>query len=226
MKILVIIPTLRELENLIRLIPAILQYLPDAEVLISDDHSRDGTANLAGPRVHVLDRLTDHGYGHAVLDGFRWALDRGYDRIVTMDADFSHDPRELPAMIAKLDASDVVVGSRYVAGGGIANWPWYRRMLSWFANHYVRAILQTGIADNTTGFVASRRSAVERLLARPPQSDGYAFLVEVKYFFKNHRIAEHPITYTERREGQSKMSWRNIWESIWLPWRLKFGKLA
>lgn len=225
MKILVIIPTLNERDNLIKLIPAIFNHLPGAEVLITDDHSEDGTKELQAPHVHILDRRADHGYGKAVLDGFRFALAHGFENVITIDADFSHDARELPAMFAKLDQCDVVVGSRYARGGGIANWSRHRRLLSWFANQYVRFILRTALHDNTTGFMGYRRSVVERLLAHPPGAEGYAFLVEVKYRIKDFRIIEHPIIYTERREGKSKMSWKNIWESVWLPWRLKFGKL-
>ncbi len=227
MSTLIIIPTLRERENLVKLIPAIFQHIPDADILIADDHSEDGTKELAKEHVAVLDRVTDHGYGKAVLDGFRWAVQRGYDRIVTMDADFSHDPKEIPKLLEKLSTFDVAIGSRYVAGGGIQNWSWHRRLLSRGANWYVRAVLCTGIRDNTTGFMAYRRHAMEKLLEIPPQSDGYAFLVEVKYMLskQNFRISEHPILYAERREGQSKMSMQVIWESIWLPWKLKYGKM-
>ncbi len=224
MSTLIIIPTLRERNNLEKLIPEILRYVPDADILITDDHSEDGTKELARERVTVLDRIIDHGYGKAVLEGFRWALQRGYDRVLTMDADFSHDPAMLPAMISRLSTSDVAIGSRYVAGGGIENWSWHRRLLSKFSNWYVRAILGIPCADTTTGFVGYHRAAVEYLIAHPPRADGYAFLVECKYLLARagFRMSEIPIIYTERREGQSKMSLKNIWEAIWLPWRLRF----
>ena len=227
----IIIPTLYERDNLEKLIPEILSCLPAGEILIADDHSEDGTANLISKiksqnsKVWLLDRQTDHGYGKAVLDGFKWALENNYQYIITLDADFSHDPKEIPAMIEKLKDKDVVIGSRYVDGGGIANWPWYRRVLSRGANAYVRKVLGLNIHDTTTGFVAYRKSAVEYILAHPPRSDGYAFLVEAKNLLKNLRIAEHPIIYTERREGKSKMSWGIIWESVWLPWRIRFGRM-
>ena len=225
MPTVVIIPTLHERDNLKKLIPEILSRLPAGEILIADDHSEDGTKELAGDRVHVLDRLTDHGYGKAVLDGFRWAIQHGADYIVTMDADFSHDPKDLPMLFKKLDTADVAIGSRYVSGGSISNWSWHRRLLSRFSNWYVHVILHTGIKDNTTGFMVYRRNVIERLLASPPHSEGYAFLVEVKNLVKNFSVAEHPIIYTERREGQSKMSFKNIWEAVWLPWRIRFGML-
>src|SRR3989344_5234967 len=225
MKTCIIIPTLRERENLTKLIPEIFRYVPDADILIADDHSEDGTKELAAEHVTVLDRTGDHGYGKAVLDGFRWAMEHDVEAIATVDADFSHDPKELPRIFEELLGADIVVGSLYVSGGGIKNWSLHRKFLSLIANWYVRAVLRTGISDNTTGFMGYRRAVVERLLAEPPHADGYAFLVEVKYKIKKYRIIEHPITYTERREGESKMSWKNIWESIWLPWRLRFGRM-
>src|SRR3989344_2345070 len=189
----IIIPTLYERDNLEKLIPEILSCLPAGEILIADDHSEDGTANLISKiksqnsKVWLLDRQTDHGYGKAVLDGFKWALENNYQYIITLDADFSHDPKEIPAMIEKLKDKDVVIGSRYVDGGGIANWPWYRRVLSRGANAYVRKVLGLNIYDNTTGFTAYRRSAIQLLLTHPLRSDGYAFLVVAKNLLKNLR---------------------------------------
>ncbi|MEK7583080.1 MAG: polyprenol monophosphomannose synthase [Patescibacteria group bacterium] len=224
MKSLIIIPTLNERDNLIALIPEIFRHVPDAEILIADDHSQDGTKELARERVTVLDRITDRGYGKAVLDGFRWALKHEFKRIITMDADFSHDPAILPALISQLSTSDVAIGSRYIRGGEIQNWSLHRRMLSRVANWYVRAVLGTRIQDNTTGYMGYRRGVIEGLLVYPPLAEGYAFLVEVKYRIKNFRIAELPIVYAERREGKSKMSWKIIWESVWVPWKLRFGR--
>lgn len=223
----IIIPTLREHENLTRLIPEIFRHVPDAAVLVCDDHSEDGTKELAARNVHILDRKTHPGYGKAILDGFCWVLERGYDRVVTMDADFSHDPKEIPALVAKLGNHDVVIGSRYIRGGAIANWKWHRRLLSRFANSYVRSILGLSLHDATTGFGAYNRRAVQCIADAKPSSEGYAFLVECKYLLQRAgcTFAEHPIVFRDRREGTSKMSWRVIWESIWLPWKLKYGKM-
>ena len=220
----IIIPTLREHHNLKRLIPVIFQHVPDARILISDDHSQDGTNELAGERVTVLDRVADHGYGKSVLEGFRFAMLQGFDYIVTMDADFSHNPQSIPDMLRGLGEADVVIGSRYVAGGGIANWNLRRRLLSRFANWYVRRLLGVQFRDGTTGFVAYRRSAIQALVDAAPRSEGYSFLVECKYILEQagFRISEVPIIFQDRVEGTSKMSWRVIWESIWLPWRLRF----
>ena len=227
MSLLILLPTLHERENLTALIPEIFKHVPDAMILIADDHSQDGTSALARDRVVVLDRLTDHGYGKAVMDGFRWAIEHKIDRLVTMDADFSHDPSLLPALIEALNDSDVVVGSRYVAGGMIANWNWYRRLLSRFANWYVRFLLGVPISDITTGYTAYRIPVIKELVASRIHAEGYSFLVACKYLMHRakFRIREIPITFYDRREGSSKMSWKIIWESIWLPWRLRFARL-
>lgn len=224
MSLLIILPTLKEYDNLVRIIPEIFSHVPDAKILIADDHSQDGTNELASENVEILSRVDNFGYGKAVLDGFRYAVAGNFDAVAAMDADFSHDPAVLPEIIRRLSTSDVVIGSRYVAGGGIANWSFHRRLLSRFANWYARSILSVGFRDGTTGFVAYRRSAVEFLLSRKPKSDGYAFLVECKYLLHraDYRIDEYPIVFQDRREGASKMSWKIIWESIWLPWKLRF----
>lgn len=224
MSTLIIIPTLNERDNVARLVPEIFSRCPGVAVLIVDDASRDGTADEARRRgAHVIERVANPGYGASVLDGFRWAGEHGYHRVITMDADFSHDPARLPAVIFMLEKADAVIGSRYTAGGGIANWDWHRRLLSKFSNWYVRAILRLPIADSTTGFVGYRRDAIMYLAEHVPHSEGYAFLVECKYRLARagFRMREIPITYTERREGKSKMSWSNIWEAIWMPWRLR-----
>ncbi len=229
----VILPTLRERENLVRLVPAIFTHAPEAHVVVVDDHSRDGTRELIEhlkndhPNLHFLERTSNHGYGNAILAGLQWADQQKFSHVVTMDADFSHDPVELPAMLQKLNDHDVVIGSRYVTGGSIKNWAWYRRLLSWWANFYARAIIGHHLHDSTTGFVGYGPKAIRSLVQQPPHARGYAFLLECKNLLHcmGHTITEHPIVYTERREGQSKMSTKNIWEAIWLPWRLRFGRL-
>jgi dolichol-phosphate mannosyltransferase len=175
-------------------------------------------------KLELLTRTHDRGYGHSILDGLRWAREHGFDQAITMDADFSHDYKQIPAM--RNYAKDFVVGSRYVPGGGIENWSWYRRLLSLFSNLYVRTILGVPIHDMTTGFMLYNKFAIERLVTLGATSEGYAFLVAGKYHLLQSglTVVEHPFVYPERREGQSKMSWRVIWESVWMPWRLRFRK--
>ncbi len=227
-KALVILPTLHERENLEPLIGAIFEYAPEVAVLVVDDNSRDGTKelleDLAGRYpVFFLERTHEPGYGKSILDGMRWGIERDYSSIVTMDADFSHDPALIPVLVVTLQQYQIVIASRYIPGGKIENWSWYRRILSSFANTYVRAILGVHFYDATSGFVAYRREAVEYLLSRSLKSEGYAFAVECKYLLARagFSIGERPLVFRDRREGKSKMSWRIIWESIWCPWQLR-----
>lgn len=226
----VLIPTLNERKNLERLIPAIFNLMPDISVLIVDDSSKDGTDNLiknlkkSHPSLYLLERTKDFGYGKACIDGFRYleAQIPSCRYVVTMDADFSHDFRSIPEMLKKLESNDVVVGSRYIVGGKVENWSLRRRILSRIANFYVRLILKLPIKDATTGFNAYRREALSKSHFDSIGSNGYAFLVELKYKLvkSGAKIIEYPIVFSERREGQSKMSGKIIWESIILPWKL------
>ncbi len=226
----VLIPTLNERKNLEKLIPAIFSSMPEISVLVMDDNSGDGTAQFLNsiqarfPNLFFLNRDKDFGYGKACLDGFRWALGGGYKHIVTMDADFSHDFKSIPGFLNKLENNDVVIGSRYIAGGKIENWGLHRRILSKAANFYVRTILNLKIKDLTTGFNAYRREILSKINFDDIKSDGYAFLVELKYklFKSGAKITEYPITFYERREGESKMTGKVILESIKMPWRLRF----
>jgi len=223
----ILIPTLNEKANLEKLIPSIFGFMPGISVLIVDDNSQDGTSELLSSLSYAnlfsIRREADFGYGKACIDGFRWALQRGYQFVVTMDADFSHDYKTIPELLKKLDNHDAVMGSRYIKGGKVENWHWYRRILSKFANMYVRSILGLKIKDITTGFNAYKKEALLKLNFNNIRSDGYAFLVEIKYRLAKAgaRITEYPITFYERREGQSKMSTKIIWESIKLPWKLR-----
>lgn len=238
--LLVIIPTLNERENISRLVPELLIGLKNASVLIVDDRSADGTRELVqqlqeiNPQLFLLKRDSNPGYGHSVLDGLSWGLRQGFEDAVTMDADFSHDYHAIPGMLDIVKQNDIVIGSRYISGGAIDNWKWHRRLLSRFSNWYVRVILNISFHDATTGFVCYSRKALEALVHANPQSEGYAFLVESKYILlqSGFKIGEYPITFHERHEGTSKMSWKNIREAVWLPWRLarqfkdglKFGR--
>ena len=204
--------------------------MSDISVLIVDDNSKDGTWELVESmsksfkNLFILKREKDFGYGKSIKDGFKWVLPRRYDCLVTIDADFSHDFKIIPALLDRLEFFDAVVGSRYVSGGGIKNWKLHRRILSRFANFYTKIILGVAVKDMTTGFMCFKKDILKEADLNSIKSDGYAFLVEFKYrTMKNgFKIIEHPIIFTERREGESKMSSKVIWESIWMPWRLKF----
>jgi dolichol-phosphate mannosyltransferase len=228
MRPLVLVPTYNERDNLRPLIAA-LMAIEDLHVLVIDDNSPDGTADEAarlaaqsGGRVSLLRRSGPRGLGRSYIDGMTAALHTDATHICQMDADFSHDPAALPGLLAALDGADLVIGSRYIPGGRVGNWPAYRVMLSTFANWYVRAITRLPVHDCTSGFRCWRRGLLARMPLDRIVSDGYAFLVEMAWeaHRAGGRIVEVPITFVERREGQSKMSSRVIAESVLLPWRL------
>lgn len=230
-KSIILIPTLNEKENLEKLIPAIFNLMPDVSVLIVDDNSKDGTPELVEElkkdhnRLFILRRTYNFGYGRSSIDGFKWILERPYDNIATMDADFSHDFNTVPALIEKLKDYDISVGSRYTKGGGVQNWSFLRKVLSRFANFYVKVILGLPIQDTTTGFNAYRSDCIRKIDLEKIKSDGYSFLVELKYRLvkADCTVIEYPILFSERREGQSKMSSKIIWEAVKLPWKLRLG---
>ena len=229
---LIVVPTYNERENVARLVAELFEVAPGADVCLLDDASPDGTADCAeelfrsDPRFSVLRRSGPRGYGRSLVDGYRRALEGGYARLVQLDADFSHDPRRIPALVEASRDSDVVIGSRYCEGGGVENWPVRRRLLSRFANGYVAAVTGLRVRDATSGFRCYTRRALARLLEVPMTGEGYAFLVEAAYRASRAglRFAEVPITFTDRREGQSKMSRKVILESVLMPWRLRLGR--
>jgi dolichol-phosphate mannosyltransferase len=232
---LVIVPTYNERENLPRLIPGILAQDLRLEVLVVDDASPDGTGRLADeiaaerPRVHVLHREGKLGLGTAYLAGFRWALERGYDAMFEMDADFSHDPAHLPHFLAALEDFDVVLGSRYLHGRvTVVNWPISRLLLSYFANVYARIITGLPIADATGGFKAFRRQVLAAIDLDRVESNGYAFQIEMSFraWKKGFRIGEIPITFVDRDVGESKMSGHIVREAVWRVWRLRWLALT
>lgn len=233
MKTLIIIPTYNEKENIVSLVSNIFENNREVSILVVDDNSPDGTAAAVReiqykfPRLILHQRLSNKGFGKSYLDGFkRVAGDQNYETIIMMDADFSHDYKEVPEMVKKLSGCDVVVGSRYTKGGKIENWNWRRRLLSRFANFYVKTILGVPVSDMTTGFMCFRKDIFKKIDLDSIRSEGYAFLVDFKFRIlkAGFKITEHPITFNERREGESKMSFKNIWEDIFLPWKLKFSK--
>jgi dolichol-phosphate mannosyltransferase len=225
---LVIVPTYNERDNLGPLVKALLEH-PHVRVLVVDDQSPDGTGAVADdlarthqPRVDVMHRTSRRGLGRSYIDGIKWAIQQPVDVICQMDADFSHDPARLPTLIYAARNADVVIGSRYIAGGAIVNWPRRRLLLSRFANFYVRTITRLTARDCTSGYRCWRRETLAALPLDDFVSDGYAFLVEMLFAASANgaRIAEVPITYVERRLGQSKMSRAVMLESALTPWRL------
>ena len=225
---LVIVPTFNERENLPVLVPRVLEH-PQVNMLIVDDGSPDGTGAIADDlarrhagRIEVLHRTERPGLGRSYIDGIALALTRPVDVICQMDADLSHDPVHLPSLIAASERADVVIGSRYVAGGAIVNWPKRRQLLSRFANFYIRTVTRLGPRDCTSGYRCWRREALARLALDRFASDGYSFLVEMLYAASRAgcRFAEVPITFVERRLGQSKLSSAVLVESAITPWRL------
>jgi dolichol-phosphate mannosyltransferase len=229
---LIVVPTYNERENVARLVAELFEVAPGADVCLLDDASPDGTADYAGelfgrdPRFGVLRRAGARGYGRSLVDGYRRALEGGHARLVQLDADFSHDPARIPALVEASRRADVVIGSRYCEGGGVENWPLRRRLLSRFANAYVSRITGLSVRDTTSGFRCYTRRALRTLLEGRIAGEGYAFLVEATYRARRAGllVAEVPITFTDRREGQSKMSRKVILESVLMPWRLRLGK--
>jgi dolichol-phosphate mannosyltransferase len=228
MRPLVIVPTYDERANLPLLIEQLLA-IDTLRILIVDDASPDGTGEVADQyaaanraRVQVLHRHGRRGLGLSYIDGMYVALRTDATHICQMDADLSHNPADVPRLLEAAATADFVIGSRYVPGGRIENWPLHRRMLSAFANHYIRAITRLTIRDCTSGFRCWRREALERLPLASIRSDGYAFIVELAWEASRAglRCAEVPITFVERREGASKLSWMVIVESAIVPWRL------
>lgn len=213
-KTLIVMPTYNEIENIQQMLEAIHAVVPHVHVLIVDDSSPDGTASVVQARmrydrhVHLLSREGKGGLASAYLAGFQWGLARDYERILEMDADFSHDPSYLPAMLQAAEEADVVVGSRNVAGGGTEGWPWYRHALSRAGSLYARGILGVPVRDVTAGFICYRRSALERLELKSVRAHGYVFQVEMKYLAHRAglRIQEVPIVFRDRTLGASKMS--------------------
>jgi dolichol-phosphate mannosyltransferase len=224
----VIVPTYNERANLPPLVDALLKH-DNLRVLVVDDQSPDGTGDIAdrlarehAGRVDVLHRTGRRGLGRSYIDGIRRGLAEPVDVICQMDADFSHDPAQLPSLVAAASQADLVLGSRYIPGGNVQNWPKRRRLLSRYANLYIRAVTRLAVRDCTTGYRCWRREALARLPLDQFFSDGYSFLVEMLFVASRRgcRIAEVPITFVERREGESKISRGVLFESAVTPWRL------
>jgi dolichol-phosphate mannosyltransferase len=235
---LVVIPTYNEAANLRNIVPQALAQDPRLDVLVVDDNSPDGTGGLAdelvgiNPRVHVIHRAGKLGLGTAYIQGFRWALERGYDYVFEMDADFSHDPAYLKDFLKAIEEADVVLGSRYLEGRvAVVNWPMGRLMLSYCANIYARWVTGLRIWDLTGGFKCFRRRVLEAIDLSQVRSNGYAFQIEmsVRAWRKKFTLKEIPIVFVDRAEGQSKMNRSIVREAVWMVPRLRlmgwFGRI-
>ena len=234
MNVLVVIPTYNERENLENLVEQVLSR-DGYRVLVVDDQSPDGTGGLADAlatrhagRLDVMHRTGKRGLGRSYVDGFKWALASGADLICQMDADFSHDPKYLPDLVAATANYDLVVGSRYMQGISVVNWPLQRLILSTFANRYIRTITGLSPNDCTGGFRCWRREALAKIPLDRIVSDGYAFMVEMIFEAARRgcRIGEVPIIFVERRQGTSKLSGGVLFESLFMPWRLRLRGAA
>lgn len=222
-RVLVIIPTFNEAENVRIIVDRVRRSVPAADVLVADDNSPDGTGKLADElaaadsQIHVLHRAGKEGLGAAYLAGFAWAGDRGYDAVVEMDADGSHAPEELPILLDALVNADAVLGSRWVPGGTVLNWPWRRYMISRTGNLYTRLALRMPFKDATGGYRAYRMAALNAMDLSAVASQGYCFQVDLAWraYRQGHRVVEVPITFAERERGASKMSSSIVREALW-----------
>ena len=231
MKALIVVPTYNEKENIEGIIEAVLALGDDIEILVVDDNSPDGTGEIVDrlavseQRIHVIHREGKMGLGSAYIAGFKWALASTDAQFVfEMDADFSHDPNAIPELLEMAEDYDLVIGSRYLHGITVINWPLSRLILSYGANRYTRIITGLPLKDSTGGFKCFRRETLEQLPLDTIKSDGYSFQIEMNFFCwkKGLRIVEIPIIFTDRRVGISKMSRKIIWEAAFMVWRLRF----
>jgi dolichol-phosphate mannosyltransferase len=234
LKTVVVVPTYNERDNLEKLVQQVLSQDPEIHVLVVDDNSPDGTGYLADAmaaaddRVSVLHRAGKMGLGSAYREGFRVALDGGADCIIEMDADFSHDPAMLPRFLEKMGEFDLVIGSRYLNGVSVVNWPLRRLMLSYFASVYTRLITGLRLADCTSGFKCFRREVLETIDLNSIKSDGYSFQIEMNYRCHElgFRLGEIPIIFIDRHAGTSKMSKKIVREAVLMVWKLKIGSIC
>jgi len=233
MKILVIIPTYNELDNLPRLLPEVFSKNDDIHILIVDDNSPDGTGSFVegemgkNDRLHIIKRSSKQGLGTAYIAGFKYAIQNEYDFIFEMDADFSHDPNEIPNFLEEIKNADLILGSRYKNGVNVINWPMRRLLLSWFANLYTRLITGMPVHDATGGFKCFKRKVLEAINLDQVKSNGYAFQIEMNFkaWKKGFKIIEMPIIFVDRMKGQSKMSRKIVREAVTMVWKLRIKSL-
>jgi dolichol-phosphate mannosyltransferase len=228
-KALVITPTYNEAINIPVLVPKVLRQSTDIEILVIDDNSPDGTAAIVknlqktNPRVHLIERPRKMGLGTAYVVGFKYAIERKYDYVFEMDADFSHNPKELLNFLLKIQEYDLVIGSRYIRGVSVVYWPFRRLLLSYSANLYTRIITGLPVKDATSGFKCYRREVLESIDLDEIRSNGYAFQIEMnfKVWKKGFRLCEIPIIFVDRDKGESKMSKNIVYEAAFMVWKLK-----
>lgn len=233
MKTLVISPTYNERKNIKLLVDMVLGNYPDFDLLIIDDNSPDGTSEKVKDlqskyeNLYLEIRANKSGLGTAYIYGFKWALDHKYDRIVQMDADLSHNPMDLPMLVKNLDEYDLVIGSRYIKGISVVNWPLRRLMLSYGANTYSRIITGMPIMDGTGGFKAWKSEVLSDIDLDSVRSQGYSFQIEMNFraWIKDYKIKEVPIIFSDRTIGQSKMSKKIVYEAVFMVWRLRIWKI-
>lgn len=223
-RLLIMLCTYNEAENIARLVPEIFRFAPQADLLVIDDNSPDGTGKLADelaqsdPRVRVLHRPGKQGLGAAILAGFRYAIEHGYDLLLNLDADFSHHPRHIPALLELMDRSDVAIGSRYVPGGGAVGWPWRRWAMSWGINAFARLCLGLRTRDNSGSYRCYRVAKLRELDLSRVRARGYAFQEEILYRCRciGCRFAETPIVFDDRQFGHSKINAGEMWAALWV----------
>jgi dolichol-phosphate mannosyltransferase len=232
-KILIIVPTYNEYENIERLIGEINSINSSLDILVVDDNSPDGTGEHVKKlkekfsNLHLIEREGKLGLGTAYVAGFNFALENGYTIIFEMDADFSHDPKEIPNFLEAINEADLVIGSRYIKGVNVVNWPLSRLLLSYFANKYTRLITGLPICDSTGGYKCFRREVLESVNLDEVRSGGYSFQIEMNFkaWKKGFRLKEIPIIFIDRAVGKSKMSKQIFREAVWMVWKLKLKSL-
>lgn len=232
-KTLIIIPTYNERENIVLLIPEIKKWLPATHILVVDDSSPDGTSQCVKDlsqkieNINILDRKKKEGLGKAYISGFKWALERDYDLVFEMDADFSHDPKYLPDFIKTSEEADLVIGSRYISGVNVVDWPMSRLLISYFGNMFARIVAGIPVRDCTGGFKCFRSDVLRNINLNKVASSGYSFQVEVNYYVwrKGFTIREIPIIFTDRKLGVSKMSTQIVREAFALLWKLRLTSI-
>ncbi|MCU7496371.1 MAG: polyprenol monophosphomannose synthase [Ignavibacteria bacterium] len=232
-KSIVIIPTYNEMENISVLIPDLMDRYPHLDILIVDDNSPDGTADYVRKMqenngcIKLIERPKKMGLGTAYVAGFRYMLENGYDYAIQMDADYSHDPKEIGNFFREIRDNDLVIGSRYITGVNVVNWPMRRLLLSYFANYYTKFVTGIPVADSTGGFKIFRRSVLETINLKDIRSNGYSFQIEMNYkaWKAGFKIKEIPIIFIDRVKGRSKMNKKIVREAVFMVWKLRFKSI-